>query len=140
MQLPEVPEFLANLYRPTGQIITGGALAGFMEITLPAMSGQDAAGVPQIVTPQAGTLSQQCIDNANAFASSHPKIAKQIGHLGLMRIIIACTAESKGNAPAGYSSAVIEALQAQRPPLWQQPVVWAIAGAGAIAAILLFRR
>lgn len=140
MQLPAPQEFVTKLYNPTGQVVTGGELATFMEITLPQVSGEDAEGTPQIVTPHPGTLGEACINNANAFAQSRPDIARQIGHLGLFRIIIACAAESKGTAPPGYASQVIEALHAQSVPLWKQPMVWAIAGVGALAALLLVRR
>lgn len=139
MPMPSVEEFLTNVYTPEGEFVTGARLDALTNIVLPQLKRETVDGTPQIEVMVHDALSDQCRDTANTFAVSYPDIAKQIGHLGLFRIMVACVAEGKGNAPVGYTQAVMEALRAQKPVFWKRPEYWAVVGGATLLGLVLLR-
>lgn len=138
MQLPSVPEFLTNVYTPDGEMVTGERLDALNNVVLPQLARM-SGDVPQIEVMVHDAVSDTCRDTANSFAMSYPDVAKQIGHAGLFRIMVACAAEGKGNAPEGYTNQVLNALQEQKPPLWKRPGTWAMAAGGALLLVVLLK-
>lgn len=92
-------------------------------------------GVP-IFDDQGGAA--PCVVRVNDLALSNPDWAKDVGHLGLARVLTACGAERAGLAPSGFADRVAEVMiGGRRRTYW--PWVWA-AAAAALGALLLARR
>jgi hypothetical protein len=143
--LPSPAEFAKNWYFITASEVTmvpanDPNLIEFKKGFMGSAQTADGKTIPQIVggPPEA----EPCRAKVNGIAASAPDQAILIGHDGLFKIWLACTAEAAGHLPAGYTDLVAtEAMKMGAVPFYKQPYYWAlIAGAGLLGFVLWRRR
>jgi hypothetical protein len=97
-----------------------------------------AGEVPQIAMPTQGDpVAASCQTTINELARSNPAAAKQFGHDGLFKLMLACSAEGRGYVPPGYMQQVATALMRTSTPAWYMSLgTWVTLGVvGLVGAV-----
>ncbi len=146
MALPSPEVFAAGLYTDTGKELDPDD--PILQALVQHYSATDERGVPQIQIPVLSNADPvdsaariACGELANRFAIDNPELGAEIGAVGLYKIAFACTAEKKGEAPAGYTQDVVTAMQRQEEPRWwARPALWIGLAGGAVLSFFFLRR
>lgn len=138
MAVPSPAQFARGLYTDEGVRIEDSAQLRRFLANNSTTAPDGSPRLKLIVTPGDPAESAAragCEQYVNSLADAEPDLAKRLGTVGLLQLLFACTAETLGKAPEGFTQRVLNQLvQLKRVRWWQRPALWLGLGGGAAAA------